>query len=127
MASTCRAFPDRRVLAGGGSLRDVEDVLETLAQYQTRADLVVSGLVSGGAMALTAVWGHCSIRATSRPRTSGALLRLAESESQGFWKVPETSGRFARLPHSPLEEAGAKGCNGHTTHDFGQETRRSGP
>ncbi|SMD27639.1 hypothetical protein [Kibdelosporangium aridum] len=46
-----------RVPVGGGSLRDVEDVLETLAQDHTRADLVVSGLVSEGAMALAALFG----------------------------------------------------------------------
>ncbi|MCE7007017.1 hypothetical protein LWC34_29925 [Kibdelosporangium philippinense] len=45
-----------RVPATGESLRDVEDVLETLAQDQTRADLVVSGLVSDGALALAALF-----------------------------------------------------------------------
>ncbi|MCE7007027.1 hypothetical protein LWC34_29975 [Kibdelosporangium philippinense] len=45
-----------RVPAGGGSLRDVEDVLETLAQDQTRADMVASGMVCKGAIALAALF-----------------------------------------------------------------------
>jgi hypothetical protein len=45
-----------RVPTSGGSLWDVEDVLETLAQDQIQADIVASGTVCEGAITLAALF-----------------------------------------------------------------------